>query len=146
MIYKPDYFSLDELVCPEIYKHFGDVAWQFFDSRLLITIDTLRQKLGRRITVNDWQVHGQFTQRGFRCLQCQLVKDAIKTNQLYVSPHMTGQAIDFDVEGMVAEEVRQYIIKNQSLWPYPIRLEADVNWIHMDTRDADNGKVFLFKN
>jgi hypothetical protein len=144
MIYKPDFFALDELVCLEIYHKFGEVAWQFFDNRLLITIDTIRQRIGRVITVNDWQVHGQFTQRGFRCLQCQLVKDAINTGRLYVSPHMTGQAVDFDVEGMVAEEVRQYIIKNQNLWPYPIRLEAGVGWVHMDVRDAEQGKVWLF--
>lgn len=63
---------------------------------------------------------------------------------MYVSPHMTGQSVDFDVQGLIAEEVRQWIIKNQNLLPYPIRLEDDDNWVHLDTRDADNGKVYLF--
>lgn len=145
MIYKPDYFTLDELVCPDVYNHFGAAAWQFFDSRLLITIDVIRQKLGRPMFVNDWQVHGTFTQSGFRCLKCGIVKDAIIKDQLYCSPHMRGQAVDFHVQGMTGEEVRQWIIKYGNLWPYPIRLEDGVSWVHLDTVDAEQGKVYLFK-
>jgi hypothetical protein len=144
MIYEPIYFSLDELVCPHVYDKFGNISWQFFDSRLLITIDDIRQRIGKPIFINDWQVHGKFDERGFRCIQCDLVKSAIAEQRLYVSPHMTGQGVDFDVQGLLAEEVRQWIIKNQNLWPYPIRLEAGVSWVHLDTRDAGKGKVHLF--
>jgi hypothetical protein len=141
----PTYFTLDELVCEHVYNVFGKTAWQFFDPRLIITIDRLREKLNKPIYVNDWQIHGSLSQRGFRCIQCDLVKEAIAKDQLYVSPHMTGQAVDFDVEGLLAEEVRIWIKKNQNLLPYPIRLEKDVNWVHLDTRDADQGKVYEFK-
>lgn len=144
MIYKPKYFTLDELVCEDVYNFYGQTAWQFFDSRLLVTIDQIRERIGKPIYINDWQVHGQFSQRGFRCLRCALVHDACVNNRMYVSPHMTGQAVDFDVVGLTAEETRQYIIKNQGLWPYPLRLEDGVGWVHLDTRDADKGKVFLF--
>lgn len=95
--------------------------------------------------INDWQVHGEFTQSGFRCLKCGIVKDAIAKDELYCSPHMRGQAIDFHVQGMVSEEVRQWIIKNANLWPYPIRLEDGVKWIHLDTVDVEKGKVYVFK-
>ena len=144
MRYLPKYFTIDELVCPHIYDKFGEIAWQFFDQRLLITLDTLRERFNKPIFVNDWQVHGRFDERGFRCIQCDLVKKAIKEKRLYVSPHMTGQGADFDVQGLLAEEVRQWIIKNQNLLPYPIRLENGVSWVHLDTRDADKGKVYLF--
>jgi hypothetical protein len=144
MRFEPIYFSLDELVCPHVYDFYGEVAWQFFDTRLLITIDTLRDRLNKPIFINDWQVHGKFDERGFRCIQCELVKKAIDENRLYVSPHMTGQGVDFDVQGLLAEEVRQWIIKNQHILPYPIRLEAGVSWVHLDTRDAERGKVHLF--
>lgn len=145
MIYKPEHFSLDELVCPDVYNHFGEIAWQFFDSRLLITIDIIRQKIGKPIFVNDWQIHGRFDERGFRCLKCSIVQDHIMANDNYCSPHIRGQAVDCDVQGLVAEEVRIWIIKNQNLWPYPIRLENNVNWCHIDTVDAEKGKVYLFK-
>jgi hypothetical protein len=145
MLVKPTYFSLDEFVCEDIYNHFGDVAWQFFDARLLITLDILRQKFNKPIYINNWQVHGEFDERGYRCLQCSLVKKAIEEKRLYVSPHMTGQGADFDVLGLLAEEVRQWIIKNQNLLPYPVRLEAGVGWVHLDTRDNFEGKkVVLF--
>jgi hypothetical protein len=63
---------------------------------------------------------------------------------MYVSPHMTGQGVDFDVQGLLAEEVRQWLIKNPNLLPYPIRLEAGVSWVHLDTRDTGIQKVTLF--
>lgn len=144
MIYKPVYFDLHELVCPDIYKKFGEIAWQFFDARLLATIDIIRQKIGKPIEVNNWKAGGQFDERGFRCIQCSLVQKAISEKRLYVSPHMTGQAIDFDITGLMAEEVRQWLQKNPNILPYPIRLEANVSWVHLDTRDADKGKIYLF--
>ena len=147
MIQKPTYFSLDELVCEHVYNFYGDIAWQFFDPRLLITIDRLRERFNKPMYVNDWQIHGQFSQRGFRCLQCQLELDAVKNNKMYCSPHSRGQAIDFDVQGLAAEEIRQYIIKNPNLLPYPVRLEAGVNWVHLDTVDNFIGeKVILFNS
>jgi hypothetical protein len=144
MRYEAKNFSLDELVCEHVYNRYGATAWEFFDQRLLITLDAIRDRLGKPIYINNWQIHGEFDERGFRCIQCSLVKKAIEENRLYVSPHMTGQGADFDVAGMTAEETRQYIIKNATLWPYPIRLEAGVNWVHLDTRDHNEGKVFLF--
>jgi hypothetical protein len=36
---------------------------------------------------------------------------------------------DFDVKGIVAEDVRKWIKDNQILLPHPIRLEEDVNWV-----------------
>ena len=136
------YFELHELVCPDVFNAFGETAWTFFDARLLITINNLRQRLNRAIHINNWHEGGELSQRGFRCNQCSLVKNA---SGIYVSAHMTGQAVDFDVDGCVAEEVRQYIIKNKNLWPYPIRLESDVSWVHLDTRGSDIQKVTLFK-
>jgi hypothetical protein len=145
MRYEPKYFSLDELVCEDVYNTYGQTAWEFFDQRLLITLDSVRERLGKPIYINDWQIHGSQSQSGYRCLRCEIVKDKIAKNEMYCSAHLTGQAVDFSVLGMTAEEVRQYIIKNVNLWPYPIRLEADVAWIHLDTRDHNEGKVWLFK-
>lgn len=145
MIYKPTYFTLDELVCPHVYEKFGEIAWQFFDQRLLITLDLLREKLNKPIFVNDWQVHGKFDERGFRCLKCSIVQDHIMTNTDYVSPHMTGQGVDFDMQGLISSEVRKWLLKNKNLLPYPIRLENNVSWVHLDTRDNFEGKkVILF--
>lgn len=144
MILKPDNFDLQELVCPDVFKQYGEFAWNFFDPRLLITIDRIRTKLNKRIFVNNWADGGDLTQRGLRCLLCPLVK--ARYNTLYESAHILGKGFDLTVEGLIAEEVRLWIVANKNLWPYPIRLERDVNWVHLDLFDMDNGqKVYLFK-
>jgi len=145
MLYKPRHFDLEELACPHVFKKFGEVAWQFFDDKLLMTLDLVRDQLGP-IYVNNWKEGGEFDERGFRCLQCSLVQDAIKKGTLYVSPHMTGQGADFDVHGMDAGKVRLWLVANQIKLPYPIRLEKNVTWVHLDTRDTGKGKVSLFNN
>lgn len=143
-IYRPEHFSLDELVCQHVYQKFGDIAWQFFDERLLKILDLIRNSLKLPIFVNNWLIHGNYDERGFRCIQCSLVQKTITENRVYVSPHMTGQGVDFDVEGMTSAEVRLWIIKNDRILPCPIRLEGNVNWVHLDTRDAERGSVYVF--
>jgi len=139
----PVYFDLKELVCKEVFSKFGVIAWQFFDPRLMQTIEWIRERMGRPIFVNNWDSGGDKDERGFRCIQCSLLKDAIAQNRLYVSPHSLGQAIDCDIEGMVAEEVRQWLIKNKGQLPHPIRLENNVSWVHIDVQDTGQ-KVYLF--
>jgi hypothetical protein len=124
------------------------------DDKLLMTIDLLRDQLGPiygnnySMTVEERKKLGipLFDERGFRCIQCDLVKKAIKDGILYVSPHMTGQGFDGDVKGKTAAQVRLWIVANEIKLPYPVRLEKAVTWLHIDTRDAGQGKVFLFNN
>jgi hypothetical protein len=54
-------------------------------------------------------------------------------------------AVDFDVTGMKAEEVRKWIKDNQIFLPYPIRLEEDVNWVHLDVRSDGFRNITWFK-
>lgn len=172
MIQKPVYFDLEELVCPHVFYRFGEVAWQFLNEKQLALMDWVRQTLNKPVFVNNWDQYkksdyikyiaarasnklpiiikdlpeapdGMFDERGLRCNMCNLVLKASTAGKIYVSPHITGEADDFDVQGMLAEETRQWLIKNQVKIPYNIRLEAGVSWVHMDCRDADK-KVFLF--
>jgi hypothetical protein len=140
-----DYFDRDEIFCPEVYHKYGEFAWNFLDVRLSITLEAIRMRLNKAIYVNDYSVHGKFTQRGFRCVQCQLMTDVYKSGELFTDPHALGKAIDFDVQGMVASEVREYLLKNKNLWPYPFRLENSVSWCHLDLYNNNyNDKVIFF--
>lgn len=140
------YFDIEELVCPHVYKRFGESAWQFFDQRLLETLLTIRKKIGKPIYVNNWQIGGNLSQRGIRCNVCVLVKEKTALEKVYMSAHLQGLGIDFDVKGMSAEEVRRWIEKNQILLPYAVRLEDAVSWVHLDLRnDGTKGKVIRFK-
>lgn len=137
------YFDLPELVCEHVYDKYGSFAWNFLDPRLIVTINTLRDRIGKPIFVNDWQIHGTFSQRGLRCPDCEIVKS--KTD-LYMSAHTLGRAVDFDVQGLIASEVREWIKQHQNWWPYPIRLEAGVTWVHLDVYgNSENKKVYEFK-
>jgi len=152
MIYKPRHFALQELVCPHVFNMFGETAWQFFDDKLLMTLDLLRDQLGP-IYVNNWDMSEEqrkqtkvplYDERGFRCIHCSLVREAIKKDRLYVSPHMLGQGADFDVKDKNSSQVRLWIANNFVLLPFPVRLEKNVSWVHLDIRDAGKGKVYMF--
>ena len=138
------YFELSELVCPHVFKKYGEIAWQFLDPRLLITMIKIRETINKPIYINNWDIKDAYDERGLRCIQCDIVKSAIKNKELYLSAHMEGQAVDFDVLGMNADKVRQWIKENEEFLPYPIRLEIDINWVHLDVRDAGI-KIFEFK-
>lgn len=144
MLYKPKNFGLKELVCSEVYNKYGETAWEFFDPRLLETLDWLRETLKRKIYINNWSVGGNYSQRGLRCNICDLVKAKTVKNQIYMSSHVLGKAIDFDVEGMTAQEVRDWILVHQSDLPYSICLEDEVSWVHLDMRDKGT-RVYVFK-
>ena len=141
MIIKPTYFDLEELVCHDVFKKYGEFAWNFLDPRLLLNIERIRARIGRQIIINNWRSGGDFSQRGLRCNLCSLVNSK---KELYMSAHILGKAVDFNVDGMLAEEVRVWIYENKRLWPYPMRLERDVSWVHLDVYDMDE-KVYLFK-
>lgn len=133
------YFNIKELVCPDVYKKFGESAWMFIDDRLIETIYILRTEILKvPMVVNNGST---FTQRGLRCNRCQIVRG--KTAP-YLSAHVMGKAIDFDAKGMTAEQVRKTIKSNINLLPYPIRLEEGVNWVHIDVYDGGS-KLTTFR-
>lgn len=140
---KSKYFKIEELVCRHVYEKFGDKAWMFIDSRLVETLNLLREKiLGVPMIINTWKDGGGYSQRGLRCNRCQLVRE--KTAP-YLSAHVLGKGVDFNATGMTSDEVRSAIVKAQVLLPYPVRLERDVSWVHLDVYDSGNGnKVTLF--
>ena len=112
-----DYFNIKELVCEHVYRQFKEQSWQFLDPKLLETIFCIRKNLNKPMIINTWSSGGKFSQRGLRCNICDLVKSKTLSNRLYLSAHMQGTAVDFDVQGMSAEEVRKWIERNNVLLP-----------------------------
>lgn len=141
------YFSLRELVDEPTYKKYGDFAWLFWWPEELETIFCLRDSIIKKpMTINNWFMGGQFSQRGLRTNLSPLVVEKTNAGKLYMTAHGNGAGIDFDVKGVPAEEARQTIIANKNRLPYPIRLEAGVNWVHQDMyNDGSKDKVVLFK-
>lgn len=144
------YFKIYELVGRLTYKVFGERAWMFFSTNILKSLLIVRIGLDSPITVNTWYWSGKFSQRGLRTVFQQIAKNAFYKGRLYLSPHLFARAIDFDVEGMTATNVRSWMVKNADLFPEKIRLEKtykgkEINWVHMDDFwEAKNPKVYLF--
>lgn len=144
------YFDIKELVGEATYNEYGERSWRFLDFRLLETMFIIRKNIGKPIYANDWVIGGLYDERGLRTNVQEILSDKTSKNQLYLSAHILGKAIDFIVEGMTAEEVRNWIIANQHILPYKIRLEHKKNgkpitWVHLDViYESHNPKVYLF--
>jgi len=124
------YFKIHEVVCPHVFEEFGEGAWRFFDPRLLRVIGWLRETINRPVFANSYI--GGLMQRGLRCNLCSLVRDRTNKEELYMSAHVLGAALDFTVEGMSAEEARDWIFVRALDLPYYIRLEWNISWVHLD--------------
>lgn len=139
------FFTIDELVCPHLLAKHGKNAWSFLDFSLLSVIFTLRQTiLKNKMVGNTYKSKGTFSQRGYRCNLCQLVSSATTHNKLYTSAHPLGKALDFFNPGWSAENTRQLIIANKVLLPCHIRLETNINWVHIDTLCFDESVLIEF--
>lgn len=142
-----DYFSAHELVPKDVYDKYGEGSWKFIDQSIIDCIMVVREGLGKPMTINNWFWGKQFSQRGLRPNTSPMVKGK---SGLYLSGHCFGKAVDFDVEGMTAVEVRAWIVANADKFPYKIRLERNmkgkpINWVHMDTMSDEGApKVYQF--
>lgn len=144
--YKPIWFKVWELVSRAAWGKRGERALMGIDTRLLITIDTLREILTEidptkaALTCNDWMIGGN---RQYSCLR-------LPSDQYYseFSAHSRGQGIDLISSHYTADELREIIIKNRDRFPYLTRLEIEVSWVHLDVfnlpEDAPEGAIMLF--
>lgn len=140
------FFRIEELVCPHTYKRFGDRSWSFLDERLLHALLILRRDLLKvPLTINTYHLQGgAVTQRGLRCNVCQIVKDKSVKDAVYLSSHIFGKAVDIVSNKMTAHEMREIIKANLDKFPFPIRIEKDVSWLHIDVTDEMKGKLVEF--
>lgn len=141
---KSRFFKIYELVSPNVYRKYGERAWMFFDPRLIETLEFIREYFEEPITINNWYWSGKFTQRGLRENTCPIVKNKTNDFEIYLSAHVLGMGVDFNINGYSAEEIRNKLIEIKDLLPYPIRLEKDVSWIHIDVMNNGKDKVYIF--
>ena len=127
-MYQPRHFIVQELVPPSVYDRLGDRALILVDERSVITLDVLRDNLGKCI-VNDWCFGGHFEQSGLRTDEC---PEFSPTSQ-----HTFGRAMDSKFEKYSASEVRKFVIDNKELFPFITFIEDDVSWFHFDVRNCE---------
>lgn len=136
-------FDIRELVCPLAYERLGEQCWQFLQADLLAVIYTLRSRMLKvPMVVNTWASGGDFDERGLRCNLCKLVKSKTNRGTLYLSPHCMGAAIDFHTKEYTPEQIRNMIRENWHRYSsIPVRIERNVDWVHIDVFDRANGNL-----
>lgn len=134
------YFNIKELVCPHVYEKYGERAWIFLDAMALRLLLVLRRDILKVPLVCNTKT---LTQRGLRCNRCEIVRGKISP---YLSAHVTGKGFDLSSSAMSAEEMRLKIAENVDLLPCKVRIEQDVNWLHIDVYDEmQTSKIKYFK-
>jgi hypothetical protein len=122
-------FTVQELVPPEVYTERGDAVAQLMDVRIINVAQWLRDKLGKPITINNWNTGGQYKESGLRNFE---TSTGAKWSQ-----HKYGRALDLKITDMQAEDVRKFIrlnwatLKTMGL----TTIEKDTpSWVHIDCR------------
>lgn len=147
-MYKCKYFKGKELVSPEVYKIYGENVLKFISKDILIFLDLLREDLGVPILVNRPNIG--ITQRGLRTTIDSLVKEKVQNNKLYLSAHVLGRGVDFEVPSMDMKKVYERIINNPKRYTMITRIE-DPNitlprgYIHVDNIETGKSGIYIFK-
>ena len=144
------HFKAYELVDRETYEREGDEgSLALIHPDLRDQADNVRDFLGVRITVNNWKIGGPFQWRGLRTPE--------KAEELGApqSAHISDptkkilcRAIDFDADGMTADQVRAKILadKDNPLLSKITRMEIGITWVHIDIIPLPPGieRIHLF--
>lgn len=118
-----NHFHIEEFVPKDTFLRLGKNSLLLMDNRIIAIADQLRNYFGKPITINNWVYGSDFTQRGWR-------EHGI--NGKNYSMHCFGRAIDFDVAGLPAAEVRKAISMHEEQFPLIRGMELDTNWVHVD--------------
>ena len=129
------HFAIHELVPQYIYSKYRDRAWKFIDSRLIETIDAIKEAfpLGT-ITINNYFWGGNRNWSGLRTPKSDYYSET--------SQHSFGRAVDMIFSEYEADHIRKYIKKNPVKFPYVKGLEEGVSWVHLDLRNEDELVTF----
>lgn len=132
------HFKVQELVDPDTYAKYGDNSLKYFNADALTMLDNIREFFACPVTVNNWHTGGSFKWRGLRNPSSPVYSAG--------SMHSKGRAFDCDVLGYTAEQARQKIIENKDnqLLRGVMRMEAGVNWLHIDNKPTSN-RIYQFK-
>jgi len=139
-MYRPKYYTIKELVNPDLLKKIGEeTAWKMFDDRLLKAADQIREKYGA-CTINA----NGLTDCGLR--------DPNSTTGAKYSMHKIGRALDLHIRTIELEtagnkpaktkaynRIREQLMMDSRF--DCLSFEHNIHWLHIDT---GNRKTRLF--
>lgn len=128
-MYIPRHFKVYELVDKATFDRFGLQALMFLNPLGLQALDGIRDFFDAPVTVNNYHAGGSFQFRGLRPRSCTVGAE--------YSQHRLGNAFDCDIAGVSADQARKIIMdhRNDPRFLFINCIEADVNWLHFDSRN-----------
>ena len=138
---KTKYFKLHELLPPCLYSD-EEHGWEWIDDRLKVTLDFIRELFGVPLICNNWKFGGK---RRFCCARTPESSDYSYGSRHAFRTDRKVMAADVISTKMTAANMREIIKANESKLPYPVRLEKDVTWLHIDVDAVAGKKVYEFK-
>lgn len=139
-MYKPKYFTIEELVSPSVHKEVHEEAlWNMFDPDAIKAIDWLRERYGAA-TINDWKWGGNFTESGLRTRSDEHYSEG--------SQHSRGAAFDLKFKFVTAQHIRDdlaaYELEGGKIPDGIRRIERGVTWLHIDCKETGQDKIYWF--
>jgi hypothetical protein len=131
-------FWLWEFMHPDIfYQHPASICLGLLDFRVIKTAQFIRDRHGKRVTINTWKNGGEYLSSGFRPY---FDKTGVKLSQ-----HKFGRAADLKIEDIDPEEIREDIKKNFIEFRKNglTTIENDTpTWLHFDCRITKRDTLF----
>lgn len=91
------HFKPYEFVPKDMYNKYGNKVMRWVNPKIVNILDYLREKYGKRIIVNNWKWNGKLQYRCLRPFDC--------TVGSKMSDHKFGNAVDFNIDGLSADDV-----------------------------------------
>ena len=134
-------FHLHELIDKATYEKWGAFSQRFLDKDTVLLLQFFRERYGST-TVNNWYQGGNLQFRGFRPPNCSVGGS--------YSQHKFGRGFDINCVKATPDEIREDIIKNQSLFMDKglTRIEDGAfapTWLHFDTAWTASSKIDIVK-
>ncbi|WP_035105521.1 peptidase M15 [Desulfohalovibrio reitneri] len=136
--HRPRHFAIEELVPPEFLREYTErILWGLLDSRLLWTIDALRDIYGP-LVANTWHGGGEHAYRGLRPHDCHVGAP--------LSDHKYGRAVDLVPVHATSEQMREDIRRDAhpEAFQHLTVVELDTHWLHIGFRNIDNSDGIIW--
>ena len=132
-----EHFDLREFIDPVTFRLRGEKSIELIDARIISIAEAVRQLTDCPVTINDWHTGGHYKESGLRIF-------STSTGAKF-SQHKYGRAVDLKVKGMDAEDVRNLIRQNWSMFHNLglTTIEKDTpSWVHVDCRNTGLEKLY----
>lgn len=134
-MYKCKYFTIKELVHPNMLSVAEGILWMLFDDRILRLADRIREK------------YGVCTVNAAGLVDCGL-RDINSGTGVKYSQHKFGRALDLHIrsielkyQGKKAEKIKAYNAVREELLKDPrfedLCFEDNISWLHIDVGNRE---------